>query len=439
MRLRFTPVALALLIAAPVAFAQNDFQLSDMYVGVNIEFPYYQIPNMVGDRAGAVVRTDISLDNPATKSGIMNLVKLRWSKDNCSNAFKVKFFRRVGDTLTMTAERGPFTSTSFTVFNAGVTSVTLDPPVDVQQGDFIGIARVADCGNVLGMNNGPGFEGYGYVQYDGDVQGSVDVNAGSRIDHQIQFVWAGGIDSETTVATLPAVGSAKGRFGSSFKTTLQLLNNDARTSVLKGRLVFHPIGVPGSPNDPSIPYSLQYGGVLTIADLGASFGVNGLGSVDITTLRGFYGIPQVVAHVYNDNGAGGTAGFNEDAILMTDNGTPGGRIVRRLTRSFMAMPPDPSHVRVNLGVRTFSRGATIHAQLLENLGRVIADVTKTYPANYLEQVDAGSFFGFPIGPDELVSFSVLDGDAIIYGTTTDNVTNDSAAQFAIAGTGEAIP
>jgi len=423
---------------APFAFAQNDVQ-TDMYVGVNIDFPYYQIPNMVQDNAGAAVRTDVSLDNPATKSGTMSVVKLRWSTDNCTNAFKVKFFRRIGDTLTMTAERGPFSSTSSTVFNAGVTTVALDPPVDVLQGDFIGIARVADCGTVLGMNNGPGFSGYGYIQYDGDVQGSVDVKAGSRIDHQIQFVWANGTDSESIVAVLPAVGSAKGRYESNFKTTLQLLNTDERTSILRGRLIFHPIGVPASPDDPSIPYALQYGAFLTIDDVGAQFGQSGLGSIDITSLSTAYGVPQVVARVYNDNGAGGTTGFFEDAILLTDKGSQGSRIVQHFERSFLVMPTDPERVRVNIGVRTFSRGATIEAHLLENLGHEIAKVTKSYPANFLEQVDAGSFFGYPIGAGELVVFNVLDGEAIIYGTTTDNVTNDPAAHFSRVGISQAIP
>lgn len=439
MQIRIAAAVIAVLVVAPFAFAQNDSQSPDMYAGVNIDFPYYQIPNMVGDNPGTAVRTDVSLDNPATKSGVMNLVRLRWSKDNCTNAFKVKFFRRTGDTLTMTAERGPFSSTSFTVFNAGVTTVTLDPPVDVLQGDFIGIARVADCGTVLGMNNGPGFTGYGYIQYDGDVQGSVDVNAGLRINRQIQFIWASGMDSETIVAVLPAVGSAKGRFGSNFKTTLQLLNTNERTSILRGRLIFHPIGVPASPNDPSMPYALQYGAFLTIDDVGAQFGKSGLGSLDITSLREAYGVPQVVARVFNDNGTGGTTGFFEDAIPLTDKGSQGSRIVQHFERSFLVMPTDPERVRVNIGVRTFSRGTTIQAALLVNFGRVIANVTKVYPANYLEQVDAGSFFGFPIAADQLVVFTVLDGDAIIYATTTDNVTNDPAAQFSRVGISQEIP
>jgi hypothetical protein len=66
-------------------------------------------------------------------------------------------------------------------------------------------------------------------------------------------------------------------------------------------------------------------------------------------------------------------------------------------------------------------------------------VTKDYPANYLEQVDGASFFGVPIGANELVIFTVNDGDAIFYGTATDNVTNDPAAQYAVVGSGLTVP
>lgn len=435
MKRRISAILFVFVLAAPFALAQ-DFQLSDMYVGVNIEFPYFQIPNMVGDNPGATVRTDISLDNPATKSGVMNLVKVRWSADNCENVFKVKFFRRVGDTLTMTAERGPFTSTRFTVFNAGVTTAVLDPPVDVLEGDFIGITRLADCGTVLGMNNGPGATGYGYLQYAGDVQGSVDVNSGQRTSDQIQFVWAGGVDSEWLVSTLPAVGSTKGRFGSDFKTTLQMLNNDNQT--MKGRLVFHRAGFPGTPSDPSIPYSLIPGEILTIDDLGAAFGVDGVGSVDITNYRLNYGVPQILAHVYNDSGTGGTTGFYEEPISSGDKGVQGSHIVPRSGRAFMVSPAKPARTRFNIGVRTFSRGAVIRARLIENLGHTIADVTKTYTSNYFEQVDATSFFGVPVGANELVVIDVIDGDIIVYGTATDNVTNDPAAQYAAAAPSTAL-
>ncbi|HEV8434438.1 MAG TPA: hypothetical protein VGR95_13570 [Thermoanaerobaculia bacterium] len=422
-----------LLAAAPFAFAQNP-PSANMQVGVDLDFGVEQAPNMIGDVAGATVRTDISLDNPATANGTITAVKLRWAAGGCTNGVKVKFFRRIGDTLTMTAERGPFTT-----YN-GISLFGMTPPVDVQQGDFIGVARLTDCGGAQALNTGMiNANGYGYLQYDGDVSGSVDVHAGTRAKFQALGLWGTGYDTETIVSTLPAVGSAKGRFGSSFKTTLQLVNLDSNNSI-KGRIVFHPVGVPGSPGDPSIPYFIGGNGIMTIDDLGAAIGTNEFGSVDITsqTQVGFPGTLQVLARVYNDNGAGGTAGFYEDAVAWSDRAIPKGRIVQLGGKAYMVTPSDPHRVRFNIGVRTFSRGASVKAQLYGE-DHLLATVTKDYPANYLEQVDGSSFFGVPIGANQLVILTVNDGDAIFYGTATDNVTNDPAAQYGVVGSGLTVP
>ena len=57
-------------------------------------------PNASDGNIGAT-RTDIDLVHPATHSGSVSSAKLYWSSSGCSNAFKIKFFRRVGDTLTI--------------------------------------------------------------------------------------------------------------------------------------------------------------------------------------------------------------------------------------------------------------------------------------------------------------------------------------------------
>jgi len=437
MRVHVFAAAFTLLALVPFASAQN-LPSTLMQVGVDLDFGVEQVPNMIGDVAGATVRTDISLDNPVTADGTITVVKARWTAAGCTNGIKVKFFRRIGDTLTMIAERGPFTPA------AGIATFNLVPAVDVKQGDFIGVARLTDCGSPQAMNTGMvNANGYGYLQYDGDVSGSVDVHDGTRAKFQVLGLWGSGFDTEYVVSTLPAVGSAKGRFGSSFKTSLQLLNHDPQNTI-KGRIVFHPTGAPGKPDDPSIPYVLVAGEIFTVDDLGTALGVDGLGSADITTSfdlhhNTFYGAPQVLARVYNDNGSGGTAGFYEDAIPRSDRAVPGGRIVQLLGKSYMVTPTDPGRVRFNIGVRTFTRGATITAQLMENLGRTLATVTKSYPATFLEQVDGASFFGIPTGANNLILFTVNDGDAIIYGTATDNVTNDPAAQYSIVGSGLNVP
>src|SRR5262252_944471 len=107
------------------------------------------------------IQTDIDLLTPATATGTADKATFGWSASGCVNAVKIKFFRRSGDTLTMTAERGPFSTFSSN-------TVALSPAVSVQQGDLIGITRVASCGNAQAVS---GFPSAGYVAYSGDVTG----------------------------------------------------------------------------------------------------------------------------------------------------------------------------------------------------------------------------------------------------------------------------
>src|SRR4029077_6450512 len=96
-------------------------------------------------------------------------VHVYWSSSGCTNALKIKFFRRSGNTFTMTTERGPFSSTS------GDMTLAMSPAVPVLQGDLIGVARVANCGNpasFVGIVTG------GYVVYGSDVTTSVDLASG---------------------------------------------------------------------------------------------------------------------------------------------------------------------------------------------------------------------------------------------------------------------
>src|SRR5262249_34981563 len=79
----------------------------------------------------STTQTDIDLLSPANATGTVDTATFHWSA-GCLNAVKIKFFRRSGDTLTMTAERGPF-NTAFS------NTVALSPSVSVQEGDLIGI------------------------------------------------------------------------------------------------------------------------------------------------------------------------------------------------------------------------------------------------------------------------------------------------------------
>jgi len=407
MKARVMSLFVSTLLVAPLTFGQT------LTMGVDIASPNSS------DSAIAATRTDISLDNPATATGNVTSVKVYWSSSGCANALKIKFFRRVGDNLTLINERGPFSTT------ANVMTYAMTPPVAVQQGDLIGVARVGGCGNAGAL---VGIVDAGYLVYAGDVTGTVAMSDGARVGSAISLSGSG-TATESLAAVLPAVGSVTGTFGSSFKTSLQLLNPSA--SVMTGRLVFHHAGVAGSSSDTTYPYTLAVGQELTLPDLGTAMGATGLGSLDMIIASGI-GKPQIVARVYNDAGTAGTAGFFEDPITPADLSIAGGRIVSMGATAFMLAPVDPARTRLNIGVRTLFSGAQLNAVLLDNTGHVLASVTKRYTANYFEQVDATGFFGgVPVGASQIIRISVSDGSAIIYGATTDNVTNDPSVQYAI--------
>ncbi|HEX7192724.1 MAG TPA: hypothetical protein VF381_14245 [Thermoanaerobaculia bacterium] len=376
-----------------------------------------------GDLAVSATRTDISLD-PATASGVITSVKVYWSNAACSNAFTITFFRRAGDLLIPGSKRGPFSTTS------NVMTVELTPAVSVGQGDLIGITRLSDCGN---PGTATGVPTAGYLSFDEDVKTNRTVIDGQRAKSALA-VFASAPATNSTEEVLPAVGSVRGVFGSSFKTSLQLLN--PTSSEMTGWITFTPHGVPQGPFSSGVGYgySIPAGQQISV-DLAEAFTGSpstpiGLGTLDVEVPTG-QARPQIIARVYNDAGTGGTAGFYEDPVALGDTG-PGGRVISAGSNGFMVTPVDPTRTRFNIGVRSFFSGADLTAQVLDNAGHVLATTTRHYPANYFEQVDAAAFFGgVPVGANETIKITVTDGSAAVYGATTDNVTNDPSVQYAL--------
>jgi hypothetical protein len=401
----------ALLFFAVTAFGQT----------LTIGTTFGGSPNS-SDSAIAPVRTDISL-LPATANGTVSTVHVYWSSSGCSNAIKIKFLHRVGNTLTVYDDRGPFTSGS------GDTTLTMSPAVNVRQGDLIGVARVQNCGNPGTLF---GIVGTGYVAFGSDVTGSFDITSGSNQGAPL-FLYGTGTATSSTAKIVPVVGSVTGGFGSNFKTDIQLLNPNL-SGTLTGTLVYHPASTSGQPTDPSVPYSLPAGQVTTLTDFVGGLGITGIGSLDFVVPSG-QNAPVTITRVYNDAGALGTSGFTEE--LIATSGTENHLMFQGAT-GFMIAPPDPAKARFNIGIRTLSQGATITATLKSSIGATIRTVTKTYQPNWFEQPSASALFdGATIPANAIIQISVSSGSAIIYGSTTDNTTNDPAIQvmtvsFAIA-------
>ena len=377
----------------------------------------FSTPNSSDGNVG-VTRTDIDLVHPASHGGTVTTVKLYWSSSGCANALKIKFFRRVGETLTLTAERGPFSPTS------SVFTVTLTPGVAVQQGDLIGIARVANCGNAGAVT---GFPSEGYLQYASDVTGTVDVAAAAMHQGGVLALLATGTVSEWMARVIPVVGSAAGAFGSHFKTEMQFFNPQT-SGQMTCKLVFHPMNAPGSSADTTRLVILEPLEVFSTADVVAAMGQTGLGSLDISVPAG-QNVPVILTRVYNDAGAGGTSSLTEDPVPVADAIAIGSHLLARGVTGFLVAPRDVARTRFNVGVRTLYSGATIQVTVRNSAGVVVRTVTRNYTANFFTQTTAEDFAGGPVAGDQSIQISISAGSAIVYGSTTDNVTNDPAIQF----------
>ena len=221
----------------------------------------------------------------------------------------------------------------------------------------------------------------------------------------------------TGLAVLPAVASAAGGFGSFFRTGVQI--NNSGTTPMSGRFVFHRAGTSGLETDPSMSYALNPGQTESIPDLVQAMGQSGLGSVDL--IPGSGGFPTVVARVFNDAGSKGTAGFTEDLLKQEVALGAGDQVT-------LIVPSDLTRFRYNVGVRTFSAGASISVTQRNSAGTVVRTISKTYGSNDFEQVDVATFLGAAPSANDSLVVSVSAGNLFIYGATTDNTTQDPNVQ-----------
>ena len=373
--------------------------------------------NVQGFRPASNI-TLVDLAHPATASGNLTTATVRWfvqSLPTCTGAFKIKILRRAGvvpvdPDFTVVAERGPFDS------QAGYITVPLSPPIAVQPNDLIAISQIKEgCGGTAMSQAGPGDS---YLQIDGDASGTGTL-AGSHLGHATIGIRASA-DANVLDAVIAAGGAVTGAFGSFFGTSLQLTNVDAATVV--GKVVFHSAGVPGSPSDVSMPYSIGGYATLSFPDVVAAMGAAGLGSLDIVTSGS--AAPLATVRVFDDQGAAGTKGFTEEAL-------PPGAAMRTDESLSLAIPDDLTNYRVNVGVRTLDAGAEIVVSTCNAAGgSVNLSAKKTYGAHYFEQTTLAAFLDVAPPAGGMATIRIVSGSAIVYWSTTDNRTNDSSIKFA---------
>jgi hypothetical protein len=221
---------------------------------------------------------------------------------------------------------------------------------------------------------------------------------------------------------LAVVGSTPGSFGSYFKTSVQLYNPHG--AAISGKLVFHPQGVAGSGADPSLAYSLAPGKTLSYGDLLPAMGVpTGLGSVDLVGDIGS-ALPVSLVRVFNDAGAAGTTGLAEEQLEPAEALGPG-------SIGVLLAPADVQKFRLNIGVRTLENGASMTIRVRDQDGIEMKSVVRSYGGTFFTQIGSAAMLdGYALAGSETITFEVTSGSAFVYGSTTDNTTNDPSVQLA---------
>jgi hypothetical protein len=222
-------------------------------------------------------------------------------------------------------------------------------------------------------------------------------------------------------AIVPVVGSTAGGHGSNFKTSLQLYNRSPRE--MRGTMVIRPAGAVSEADNRSLPYVLAPHQTVWFEDIVDSAGIAGLGSMDFVVEQG--GVPTIVARAYNDGAAAGTTGVSVPPVAPID-------AVRAGAMGVLIVPADLMRFRFNIGIRTLGEGARIMVRLYDANGTIRATPGQMSfaPHSFTQQPASQLLGGQELAANQSIAFEVLEGAAILYGTSTDNLTNDPSLQIA---------
>jgi hypothetical protein len=226
---------------------------------------------------------------------------------------------------------------------------------------------------------------------------------------------------EGELRVVPVVGSTPGALGSFFKTAFQLHN--PRSTTIGGRLVFHPQGRSGNDSDPFFDFVLAPGETIAISDLLPAMSQSGLGSVDLLTAEGQR--PESVIRIFNDAGDAGTTGMSQEPVAEHE-------ALQQGSTGVLIAPASMGRSRFNIGIRTLRDGATLMLTVRQKDGALKHTTTRSYSSELFEQRNAADFLGIALEADDSIALHIDSGSAVIYGSTTDNITQDPSLQIARA-------
>ena len=227
----------------------------------------------------------------------------------------------------------------------------------------------------------------------------------------------GGNDLYETTRTqsnmIPVVGSVVGYGGTAFKTFAQITN--PYSTAISGSLVFHPAGQSSAASDPRISYTLAAFETRTFADLMASIGTTGVGSLEIAPAMG--PAPASVVRI-DDGGSVIVPQIRTEDVLYSGS------------RAVLTTPSDLTRFRFNIGVRTLSAGASMTISLYDASGTFVRTTSRSFPANYFTQMSASDFIGGSIAANQSIVISIDAGSVVVYGSTASSTGVGSTLQIA---------
>jgi len=159
-------------------------------------------------------------------------------------------------------------------------------------------------------------------------------------------------------------------------------------------------------------------------DLLPAMGVpSGIGSADIVADAGSP-FPVTLVRVFNDAGTAGTTGLAEEQMAASD-------ALQNGDTAALIAPPDVQRFRLNIGVRTLDQGVAFALTVRDKNGVIVKTTAKSFGPNFFIQPGSATMLdGYALTGEETITIAISSGSAFIYGSTTDNTTQDPSVQFA---------
>ncbi|MEA2163469.1 MAG: hypothetical protein QOK37_1596 [Thermoanaerobaculia bacterium] len=313
----------------------------------------------------------------------------------------------------VSAEAGKTYSVSWAAV-ARATDYVLDESTDV---NFIGVASSTVTGTTASFTHPSANRYYYRIRARNTANGC---NTTSLFSSAVSVLIS--VTPLPQTRFLPVVGSTAGSNGAYFKTSVQLFN--PKSATISGKIVFHPQAASGASGDPSLVYAIAAGKSLFYPDLLPAMGVaSGIGSADVVADAGVP-FPIALVRVFNDAGAAGTTGLAEEVMQSSD-------ALKSGDAAALIAPADVQRFRLNIGVRTLDQGVAMTLTVRDKSGVVVKTTTRSYPASYFVQPGAATMLdGYALTGEETITIAITSGSAFIYGSTTDNITQDPSVQFA---------